>query len=121
MKPLPKLMKNSTVTVDIIFQEKPLLSVCISGSRTWPNSGRFDSREKVFRFFDASGALIHEMPANSALLVGEELPNFGLAFIGVTESRVDFETKSQFLIAKMRAIDLDAHENLHGDNTGYDD
>jgi hypothetical protein len=118
MKALPKLMKNSTVTVDIIFEGKPFFSVCISGSRTWPSIARFDARDRVYRFFDAEGSLIYE---TSPGYLATELANFGLVFIGVTESRVDFATKSQTLIAKMRAVDLDTHEALHGDNFGYDE
>src|ERR1700741_5446352 len=118
MKALPKLMKNSTVTIDVVFEQKPLLTVSISGSTTWPNIGRFDARDKVYRFFNAEGTLIHEMPAFTS---SPDLSNFGLAFIRVTESRVDFATKSQFLIAKMRAINLGSHEPLHTDNFGYDE
>jgi len=118
MKALPKLMKNSTLTVDIVFEGKPFFSVVISGSRSWPSIGRFDARDRIYRFFDAEGTQIYETTPG---YLATELANFGLIFIGVTESRVDFQSKSQTLVAKMRAIDLDAAENLHGDNWGYDE
>jgi hypothetical protein len=119
MKALPKLMKNAVVTIDIIFEEKPFLTICMHDSTTWPSIGRYDEHDKLFHFFDCEGKAIHEMPA--FISKKQFMPNFGLVFIGVTESRVDFQTKTQTLVAKMRAINLDSHENLYMDNWGYDE
>jgi hypothetical protein len=118
MKALPKLMKNSVLSIEIVSEEMPGFTICISGSTTWPSTARLDKQAKTLRLFDYEGKIIHEGPM---WFSGDVLPYFGLVFIGVTESRVDFKTKSQTLVAKMRAINLDAHENLHGDNWGYDE
>jgi hypothetical protein len=112
-------MKNSTLTVDIISEEMPDFTVCIVGSTSWPSVARFDKETQMLRFFDGHGTMINESPFG--LFNREILPNFGLVFIGVTESTVDFQTKSQNITAKMRAINLDAHEHVHGDNWGYDE
>ena len=113
-------MKNSVVTIDVIFEEKPFLTIFLHDSTSWPSIGRYDEMTKRFLFFDCEGKQIHEMPVFTPKTAAD-LPNFGLVFIGVTESRVDFATKSQTLTAKMRAINRDAHENMYMDNWGYSD
>ena len=123
MKALPKLMKNSVLAIQIVSEEMPEFSISIVEATSWPNIARLDPATKTLRFFDNEGIQIHEISAYTANLprFSQFLPNFGLAFIGVTESSVDFQTKSQRLVAKMRAINLDSHEALHGDNWGYDE
>jgi hypothetical protein len=120
MKALPKLMKNSALTIYIVSEEMPDFTVTIIGSTSWPSVARLDTATQNLRFFDCHGNMIHESPGTFRLF-HDVLPNFGLVFIGVTESTVDFKTKSQTIVAKMRAINLDDHENLHGDNFGYDE
>jgi hypothetical protein len=86
---------------------------------TWPSVARLDPATKMLRFFDSNGKMVYEsFPMSNSK---DLLSNFGLAFIGVTESTVDFESKTQRITAKMRAINLDTHEALHGDNWGYDE
>lgn len=111
-------MKNSSVSITIVSEEFSEFHITLSGSTAWPNIARFDSRTNILRFFDANGTQIHELAFTGPLNI---LHNFGLAFIGVTESSVDFKTKSQYIAAKMRAVNLDTHEALHGDNWGYDE
>jgi hypothetical protein len=117
MKALPKLMKNSTLTIDIVSEVMPEFSVCIHGATSWPSVVRLDENGKMLRFFDMNGTLVHEEPPTVNLR--DLMPNFGLIFTGVTESTVDFKSKSQFIAAKMRTIDLDAEENVHGDNWDF--
>jgi hypothetical protein len=118
MKALPKLMKNSSLSIQIVSEEMPEMHIQLSGSTSWPNIARFDSRTNTLRFFNAQGTQIHEHAYSGRLNI---LHNFGLAFIGVTESTVDFASKTQHIAAKMRAVNLDTHEALHGDNWGYDE
>jgi hypothetical protein len=120
MKALPKLMKNSVIFIQIVSEEMPDMVVTINGSTSWPNIARRDDTTQTLRFFDKDGLLIHEEPIMIVGLSRDLLANFGLAFIGVTESNVDFKTKTQTISAKMRAVNLDTHEALHGDNWGYD-
>ena len=119
MKALPKLMKNgnSVVTIEIVSEEMPTVSIQMHGATSWPSIGRLDPQDRVLRFFDLEGATVHEEPSVS----NDLLPNFALIFMGVTESTVDFKTKSQFIAAKMRAIDLDTHENVHTDTGFYEE
>jgi hypothetical protein len=112
-------MKNSSLSITIVSEEMSEFHLSLDGGKGWPNIARYDSRTHTLRFFDAQGTVIHELAYSGPL--ENILPNFGLAFIGVTESTVDFQTKSQFIAAKMRAVNLDSHEALHGDNWGYDE
>jgi hypothetical protein len=119
MKALPKLMKNSWLTVQVVSEEMSDFSFVIQSTTSWPSVARLDSRNRLYRFFDYDGKEILQLTTN--LLPSGALTSFGLVFIGVTESNVNFQTKTQTIVAKMRAINLDAHENLHGDNWGYDE
>jgi hypothetical protein len=118
MKELPKLMKNSSVSITVVSEEMPEFLIQLVNSPSWPSLARYDSDTHVLRLLDAKGATIGEHTYSGKLGL---LPNFGLAFIGVTESTVDFESRSQFIAAKMRAINLDSQEHVHGDNYGYDE
>jgi hypothetical protein len=111
-------MKNSSLSIEIVSEEMPEMHISLDGGKGWPNIARYDSRTNTIRFFDANGTQIHEHAYSGRLDI---LHNFGLAFIGVTESTVDFASKTQFIAAKMRAVNLDSHEALHGDNFGYDE
>jgi hypothetical protein len=116
MKMLPKLMKNgsSVLTIQIVSEEMPEFSITLVGATSWPVSARIQEKQ-MLRFFDLDGNVVHEIYTPSVSR-RELLPNFALAFMGVVESSVDFKTKSQSLVAKMRAVNLDAHENLFIDN-----
>jgi hypothetical protein len=118
MKMLPKLMKNSSLSIEVVSEEMPEFHISLSGATSWPSVARYDSKTRTLRFLDAKGLLIHEYTYSGNV---DLLSNFGLIFIGVTESTVDFESKTQHIAAKMRAINLDAQEHVHGDNWGYDE
>jgi hypothetical protein len=124
MKALPKLMKGCILAIRIVSKEMPEFEIRIEGAKSWPNIARLDTQTKTLRFFDTDGNIVHEtvgLFGSTPPPFMEFLNNFGLTFIGVTESSVDFESKTQFISAKMRAVNLDSHEALHGDNWGYDE
>jgi hypothetical protein len=119
MKALPKLMKNSWLTVCIVSEEMGDFNVVIQGTTSWPSVVRFNPKDRLFHFFDCDGKEVLQL--GSHVLPSGALTNFGLVFIGTMESNTDLVTKSQTIVAKMRAINLDSHEALHGDNWGYDE
>src|SRR4029077_471373 len=110
--------KNSSLSIEIVSEEMPEFHIGLSGSTSWPSVARYDEKTNTLRLLDAKGLLIHEYVYSGRLNL---LPNFGLIFMGVTESRVDFASKTQHIAAKMRAINLDSQEHVHGDNWGYDE
>ena len=117
---LPKLMRNSELDIHVSSSTAmPGFNLHLSGVTSWPSVARWEDKTQMLSLFNKDGEMIYE---HSLFGIGSDmLPNFGLVFVGVTESTVDFKTKTQRISAKMRVIDLDAHENIHGDNWGYGD
>jgi hypothetical protein len=123
MKMLPKLMKNSSVTIDITSEEMPRFSIHLSGATEWPFSAHLDTNTGALDFYGLNGDLLYSLPRASMTqsLISKLSVNLGLIFVGVTESTVDFATKSQSISAKMRAVNKDAHQYLHTDNGWLDE
>jgi hypothetical protein len=53
MKALPKLMKNSSLSIEVVSEEMPKFHISIQGSTSWPSLARFDSQTRTLSLFDA--------------------------------------------------------------------
>lgn len=119
MKSLPRLMENSSLSIQIESEQMWPLTITIQGARNWPLTAHWDKENGWLQVFDTEGQLIYDH--SCVRTPYKMMEHFGLQFVGVTESRVNFAPKSQYIEAKMRAVDLYTHDNLTNDIGEYEE